>query len=334
VYANLTDDQSHLNKFVLPLRSDVEVESLTFRSSNEDWGLLLAAMTMEAVATDVRRWTGDSSVAAWSDLPGWLNVKKRREADGDAMELFAPSRFSTSVADGHYEVELTLSGDPEGCPRLRIENAGYQVLADYCLSGGGQHETIRFFAQARDGKLTLDFIPGQNYATGSLFPEKGFTGQYGAWWSPDGNFTRIENIHLRATAEDHTLPPPSSIHYGWLLPGASAETLHGLIVDHEDADGNSATTMKWKAGGFRADVPNGRYKLMLHHSTYAPLNTVVIDLFANGKQVCHEREVADEVFEFTADVTEGFLQIEWRQPRTHSRVPRYAIRGIIFERIA
>ena len=105
-------------------------------------------------------------------------------------------------------------------------------------------------------------------------------------------------------------------------------------MDHEDADGNSATTMKWKAGGFRVDVPNGRYKVALHHSTYAPLNTVIVDLFANGKLVCREREVADEAFPFDTDVTEGYLQIEWRQPRIHSRVPRYAIRGIILERIA
>ena len=370
VYANLTDDQSHLNKMVLPLRDGAEVESLTFRSTDEDWGLLLAAVTMEyGDAMNARddecgrrlrapigglstyseagrraeapptfigppfETTFQTCQAHWSDLPGWFNVKERREVPNGGTKLFAPCRVTVPLADGVYEVEFTVSGDPEGCPRLRIENNGRQVLADTCLAAGEQRETIRFLAATQNGALALDLIPGQNYATGSLFPERGFTGQYGAWWSPQGNFTRVENLRVRKLDGVSALPVPAGIRYGWLLPGASAETLHGLIVDHEDADGNSATTMKWKAGGFRADVANGRYRVVLYHSTYAPLNTVIIDLFANGKQVCREREVAEEVFEFEAEATDGYIQIEWRQPRTHSRVPRYAIRGIVLERV-
>ena len=37
---------------------------------------------------------------------------------------------------------MTVSGDPEGAPRLRLLNDGVQVLADYCLPGGEMRETI------------------------------------------------------------------------------------------------------------------------------------------------------------------------------------------------
>ena len=336
VWANLTDDRTHLNAMTLPLRAEAALESLTFRSADEDWGLLLAALTLEGLedgTTPDAPWR-DVVPVAWHDLPGWLDVKRRRVPDGAGLKLFAPARGTAPMADGWYEVELTVSGDPEGCPRLRVENLGRQVLADYCLAGQGGREAVRFLAEARDSLLTLDLIPGQNYATGSLFPAKGYVGSYGAWWSPNGNFTRVESLRARTLDPDRRVELPAAAHYGWLLPGASSEAvLGGLVVDHEDADEGSPTTMKWRAGGFRADLPNGRYKIILHHSTYAKMGTVFVDIFANGRKVIGEREVDEEAVEFEAQATGGFIELTWRQPRTHCRVPRYSIQHIIFERI-
>jgi hypothetical protein len=91
--------------------------------------------------------------------------------------------------------------------------------------------------------------------------------------------------------------------------------------------------MKWKAGGFRADVPNGRYRVTFHHTLYARIGTVFVELKANGK-VVFDGEVDYRTDVFDADVTEGHLTIEWRQPTVNVRVPSYAVRGIVIERFS
>ncbi len=337
VYANMTDDRAHLNRMTLPLRPGQVLESLTFRAEpGEQWALLLAAATLE---TDAPRASEPpfASVApdaiTWNDLPGWIDVQQRRDRDAEGVRLYAPHQLTIAAVDGAYEVELIVSGDAEGASRLRIENADRQVLCDYCLAGNGQLETLRFPATAINGRLTLDLIPATNYATGSLFPEKGFVGSYGAWQSPAGNFTRIVQVRLRRAGNEtdaHRIAPKGR-SFGWLLPGASGDTFAGLVVDHEDADEGSPTTMKWRAGGFRADLPNGRYRVRLFHGAYAKNAKVIIDVFANGKKVIDAAELADSVDSFEAEATEGFIELTWHQPRTPSRVPRYAIRGIVFE---
>jgi hypothetical protein len=304
-----------------------------------------------------------------------VDVTTRRVAEPEgAMRLYAPCTLQTSLADGIYEMQLTVSGDPEGAPRLRVLNDGVQILADYCLAGGELRETITFLARATSGKLHLDLIPGQNYATGSLFPAKGFVGSYGAWWSPRGNYTRVQDIRVVRRVEDQSIrwptaealpaalpmaatlrvagdsatrsvaamksdvgscaPASARIRFGWLLPGASSEcAFGGLVVDHEDADEGSPTTMKWRAGGFRVELTHGRYNCTVRHSSYAKMGTVFVDIFANGQKVVDSLEVDQTTTQFTACTVNGTIELTWRQPRVHSRVPRYAIQAIVFERI-
>lgn len=280
--------------------------------------------------------------ATWEDLPGWPDVKVRRKADKRGMRFMAPCRMKTLAANGFYEVELIVSGDPNpfAAPHLRVECAGSQVLTEYGLPGDGKSERVRFHAKAESGTLALDLFPAPNHATGKLSQlghGKGSyaVGSYGNWRAPEGNFTRVEKVRIRPVSDGEVRwPKPSGIRYGFLLPGATGEAARGgLIVDHEDSDDFTPTTMKWKAGGFRADVPNGRYKVIIHHTTYADLGTIFIELKANGTKVL-ERELDYATDEFEVDVTKGNLTLEWRQPKSNIRCPRYAIRGIVLERLS
>jgi len=336
VFSNLTDDRMHLNVMRLPLLPK-PVESVTLRSTNENWGLLLAAVTLEDdFKEDYSGWK-EVTRPTWEDLPGWPDIKKRREKDKRGMRLMAPSRIKTALPDGFYEVELTISGDPNpfAAPHLRVECEGAQVLSDYGI--GATAERVCFPAKAVSGTLALDLFPGPNHATGKLVQlgrGKGSyaVGAYGNWRAPEGNFTRIESVRVRPLEQSATRwPSPAGMRYGFLLPGATGESARGgLVLDHEDSDDFTPTTMKWKAGGFRADLPNGRYKIFLHHTTFADLGTIFVDLAVNGKPAW-SGEVNYETIELTAESVDGHITIEWRQPKSNVRCPRYVIRGIIVE---
>ena len=378
VFANITDDRMHLNVMRLPLKAK-PVESITLRSTDENWGLLLVAATLEthdvtphlsspprgeAKSIGTKRSSsnrissplgeedkGEGWVVAsptWRDLPGWPDINERRKADKKGMRLMAPNRLivgahgSAPISDGFYEVQLTISGDPHpyAAPRIRVECGDVQVLADYCLPGNGKVERIHFYARAEDGTLVLDLHPGANHATGKL-PQLGLGkgtyavgGSYGNWRAPEGNFTRIENIRIRPVpASEVAWPKPKGRQYGFLLPGASGEAARGgLIVDHEDSNDFTPTSMKWKAGGFRVDLPNGRYKVTMHHTTYADLGNIFLELTMNGRRV-YEGEIGYQTDKFEAEVTSGHLTMEWRQPHSNIRCPRYAIRGIVLEKM-
>jgi hypothetical protein len=338
----MTSDRLHLNRMRLPLDPGSGVKSVTLTASpDEDWGLLVVAVTLEGAdeSSDEAAREGSSNVwrdaqVRWENLSGYPDVEVRRDRDPRGGErIYAPTRLvlASSSRENHarHEIELTLSGDPAGKPRVGIESDGMQIVSNYCL--GGVPESMRFSIAARDGRLALDLIPGPNCETGRLpEPQTG----YGIWRAPQGNFVRVERVRVRSVGRlEHSAATQPPLRYGWLLPAATGEAGRGgLVVDHEDALG-PMLRHKWTAGGFRADLPDGRYRVTIRHTTYgASSGSVFVDLFANDQKVLNCVEVDDEVHQFDAvAAASAGITLTWRQPKVHARCPRYAIRSFVFE---